>query len=148
MKHGPDLFKGRYFSTTATVMLFLLSVFFTAESSTGSQKTESVRHINSVEEFKDVIESSEDRLLVFDLYADWCMPCKILGPRLEKVAAENQQFASVYKINVDKHPGIAGMFGTRGIPFVVFVKGKTAVHAVTGVQPEEVYEDAIRKYFE
>ncbi|MFW6221743.1 MAG: thioredoxin family protein [Fibrobacterota bacterium] len=135
---------GRFVYSFATFAVLILSGLLPAESSTGHKP---VTYINSVDEFKEVIESSEDRLLVFDLYADWCMPCKILGPRLEKVAADNQKQASVYKINVDKHPGIAGMFGVRGIPYVVFVKEKTAIHAITGVQPEGVYDSAIKKYY-
>lgn len=49
-----------------------------------------IKTINSVEEFSKILESSGDRLLVFDLYADWCMPCKILSPILEKISKEKK----------------------------------------------------------
>lgn len=106
----------------------------------------SIQSIGSVEELRSVVENSGDRLLVFDLYADWCMPCKILSPRLEKIAKEHGEKATIYKINVDKNPGIAGAFGVRGIPYVVFVREKAAVHAMTGVQPPEAYIQAIDRF--
>jgi len=82
-------------------------------------------------------------LLMFDLYADWCMPCRILSPMLEEIAKENKDKVTVYKINVDKNPQIAGGLGVTGIPYVVFVKSKTGVHAITGVQTKAAYVRAI-----
>ncbi len=105
-----------------------------------------IKTINSVEEFSKILESSGDRLLVFDLYADWCMPCKILSPILEKISKEKKEQADFYKINVDKHPQLAGAFGVSGIPFVVFVKNKTGVSALTGVQSKEAYIKTIDKF--
>jgi thioredoxin len=102
--------------------------------------------ITSDEQFKAIIDTSGDRLLIFDLYADWCMPCKILSPTLEELARENSGKASFYKINVDVHTQIAGMFGVSGIPFVVFVKNKTGVHALTGVNPKGTYQRAIDQF--
>lgn len=105
-----------------------------------------VKSINSIEEFTKLIETSGDRLLVFDLYADWCMPCKILSPTLEKISDEKKDQADFYKINVDKNPQIAGAFGVSGIPFVVFVKNKTGVSALTGVQSKEAYIKTIDQF--
>jgi len=95
--------------------------------------------ITSEDQFRRIIETSGDRLLVFDLYADWCMPCRILSPILESIAAENRERVSVYKINIDKNPSIAAAFGVQGIPYVVFAKNRTAVHALMGVQPKAAY---------
>jgi thioredoxin len=106
----------------------------------------SIVTITSEEQFKKIIESSGDRLLVFDLYADWCMPCKIVAPILEKIAKANPDKASFYKVNVDDHQRIAAMFGVTGIPFVVFVKNQKGVHALTGVRPEAEYQRAVNEY--
>ncbi len=100
-------------------------------------------NIESEDHFKAVIDSSGDRLLIFDLYADWCMPCRILSPMLEEIAKEYGDKASFYKIDIDKHRGIASVFGPKGIPYVVFVKNKKGVHALMGVQPKDVYIRAI-----
>ncbi len=129
--------------TVAAAMVMISGI---GKSNAIAAKQTSIQTINSVDEFKSIIENAGDRLLVFDLYADWCMPCKVLSPQLEKVAREKSAKATIYKINVDKHPGIAGAFGVRGIPFVVFVKQQTAVHAITGVQPKEAYARAIDEF--
>lgn len=102
--------------------------------------------ITSDEQFKSIIENSADRLLIFDLYADWCMPCKMLSPTLEELAKENKTRANFYKINIDNHREIAGMFGVSGIPFVVFVKNQKGVHALTGVNPKGAYQRVIDEF--
>jgi thioredoxin len=80
---------------------------------------------------------------MFDLYADWCMPCRILSPVLEKVAADMKSSVAVYKIDIDRNPAIASLFQVSGIPFVVLMKDKKAVQSFMGVQPEAVYRRAI-----
>lgn len=105
-----------------------------------------IKTIGSEEELKTIIESSGDRLLVFDLYADWCMPCKVLSPLLEEIAKENKSRASFYKINIDNHKRIAAQFGVSGIPYVVFLKNQKTVHALTGIMPKEKYVQAINKF--
>jgi thioredoxin len=80
---------------------------------------------------------------MFDLYADWCAPCKILSPMLEEIAKENKDKVTVYKINIDKNPGIAAALNVTGIPFVILVKNKQVVNAFTGVQSKDTYVRAI-----
>ena len=83
---------------------------------------------------------------MFDLYADWCMPCRVLSPVLEKIAVEMKSSVSFYKINIDKSPDIASVFQVSGIPFVVFIKDKKVVQALLGVQPEAAYRRAIMEH--
>lgn len=106
-----------------------------------------VKTIETDEQFKQILDKSGDRLLIFDLYADWCQPCKILTPTLEELAGENKDKTDFYKINVDKHRKIASMFGVKGIPFIVFVKNGKGVHSLTGVQPKSAYQNAIDKFY-
>jgi len=127
------------FSAIAFVLLVSCS---TGAKSSGS----AVTTITSQEHLTQVLEASAERLLLFDLYADWCMPCKILSPIIEEIANENKERVSVYKINVDQHPGIAQAFGVSGIPLVVYVKNKTGVFALSGVQPREAYVRAIDRF--
>lgn len=129
----------------AAVMLMLGSCGGQKDASdTGESSV--VRKINGMDHLNKVVESAGDRLIMLDLYADWCMPCKILSPRLEQIAAENRDRVDVYKIDVDKHPGIARAFGVRGIPYVVLLKNKQVVQAFTGVQPKEAYVRAIHSH--
>lgn len=111
--------------------------------STSAAKDSPVKTIQSEEEFKKIIESSPNKLMVFDLYADWCGPCRILSPMLEEIAKENKDKADFYKIDVDRLPRLAGAFKVRGIPHVAFLKNKTIVHAFVGVQTKSAYVRAI-----
>ncbi len=137
--------------TTAVVSAFVLIAGCGKKAETGDQPgakekpQEMVKTISSTEEFEKIIQT-KDRLLVFDLYADWCMPCRILSPMLEKIAAEMSQKADFYKINVDKYPSLAQAFGVRGIPYVVFVKDQKAVNALTGVRPREDYIRVVENF--
>jgi thioredoxin len=110
------------------------------------KRTSNVKSIESAEELKKVVDTAGDKLLVFDLYADWCMPCKILSPMLEDIAFENTGKASFYKVNIDKNQEVAAAFGVTGIPFVVFVKNQKGIHAITGLQQMETYQRAIDQY--
>ena len=98
-----------------------------------------VTEIKTPEEFKTVI-AQKNRLLIFDLYADWCMPCKQLSPILEDVSNSYTDSISFYKINTDKLPAVSNAFGTKGIPYVVFFKNNAIVNALTGLYPKEAYE--------
>jgi thioredoxin len=105
-----------------------------------------VNVIHSAEEFSKVLQSSPNRLLVFDLYADWCGPCKILSPMLEEIAKENKEKADFYKINVDQLPQLAGAFKVSGIPHVSYVKDKTIVLTLVGVRSKDVYVKAVNQF--
>ncbi|MBN1309721.1 MAG: hypothetical protein JXA18_17500 [Chitinispirillaceae bacterium] len=105
-----------------------------------------VRTITSVDEMNSIITTAGERLLMFDLYADWCMPCRILSPMLEKIATEQKDKVTVYKINIDTNPEIAGALGVSGIPFVVFVKNREGVYALSGVQSKDTYIRVINRF--
>ena len=82
--------------------------------------SDEIKTISSTNELKSLLENS-DKLLIFDLYADWCLPCKILSPIFSSLAKEQKNNAEFYRINVDKSPELSHSFGVRGIPYVVFV---------------------------
>ncbi|MFH1143830.1 MAG: thioredoxin domain-containing protein [Candidatus Eisenbacteria bacterium] len=105
-----------------------------------------VQTIASAQEFEQVIASSGDRLLMFDLYADWCGPCRMLSPILEELARDHAGRVTVYKINVDQHRDLAAALQVTGIPLVVFMKDRARVAALTGLQPKEAYVRAIERF--
>ncbi len=102
--------------------------------------------ILTIGEVATAMDSARDSLVVFDLYADWCAPCRMLAPLLDKIAEEYKGRVSFYSINLDQVPEAAQKFGVGSIPFVVFVKETTMVASLTGVQPEEEYVKIIRQY--
>lgn len=105
-----------------------------------------IKAITGEEHFKTIIDSSGEQLLVIDFYADWCVPCKVLAPTILEIARENSDKASFYKLDIEKHRKIAIQYRVMGIPYIVFIKNKEVVHAVTGVSPKKIYIDAIVKF--
>ena len=84
-----------------------------------------------------VIEGSKDRPVVVDLWAEWCGPCKTLGPILEKVAGERAGAFLLAKLDVDANPMVAGAFGVQSIPTVIAFKDGEPVNGFVGAYPEE-----------
>lgn len=84
----------------------------------------------------DVIERSSAIPVLVDFWAEWCRPCKILGPILERLAAKSDGRWALAKVDTDKHQELAVEFGVRGIPNVkLFVDGKVSSE-FTGALPE------------
>jgi thioredoxin 1 len=85
------------------------------------------------------IDSAKSTLIAFDLYADWCMPCRMLSPTLDAVAKEKIGQITIYRINVDRVPEAAQFFKVNGIPHVVFMKNNATVGTLIGVHSKEEY---------
>ena len=82
----------------------------------------------------DVLKSNEP--VVVDFWAEWCGPCKMIGPSLEEIATEMQGKVKIAKVNVDENPGVAGKLGIRSIPtLMLFKDGKLAAQKV-GAAPK------------
>lgn len=93
-----------------------------------------------------LLDESAKRLVVIDFWADWCAPCKALMPVLEKLAnAYNGQFL-LAKLNADEQQGIAGQFGIRSLPTVIFMKDGQPVDAFQGVLPETQIRSMLDKH--
>jgi putative thioredoxin len=82
------------------------------------------------------IERSKTVPVVVDLWAEWCGPCKTLGPILERVVAETEGKVELVKVDVDANPQIAGAFRAQSIPAVHALSGGKVVDSFTGALPE------------
>ena len=90
---------------------------------------------------QEVLHSSEPVLV--DFYADWCGPCKMMGPVVEQLAGTYAGKAKVGKVNVDASSDIAGRYGVMSIPtFILFKDGK-AVDSLTGAVPPNALQQMI-----
>lgn len=105
-----------------------------------------IRSIDNVEQLNKVVETSNERLLILEFYADWCPPCKDLAPILEKIAKEQSATVAIYKIDIDRHRELSNSFRVTGIPHVSFVKNKENVFALTGLYPKTMYLKVIEQY--
>jgi putative thioredoxin len=86
--------------------------------------------------FNEVLQASTQVLIVVDLWATWCEPCKQLSPILEKLAAAGNGTWILAKVDVDANPRISQAFGVQSIPTVVAIAGGQPVDAFSGALPE------------
>ncbi len=85
-------------------------------------------------------------LVLVDFYADWCMPCRMLAPTLEKIASEYTGKVKVGKLNVDANFVTASEYSVSGIPTLLLFKDGAAVERLVGLQPLEVLKGVIAKH--
>lgn len=92
---------------------------------------------------KEVI--SADKLVLVDLYATWCVPCKALAPVLEELADKYADKIKVVKVNVDEEESIAVKFGIASIPTVIFFKNGQTAASLVGLRTLSEIEKMIEK---
>ena len=83
-----------------------------------------------------VMES--DKLTVIDFWAEWCGPCRAIGPVIEELATEYAGKVNIGKVNVDVNPTLSMNFGITSIPAILFVKGGQVVDKQIGAVPKSV----------
>ena len=85
--------------------------------------------------FKTAVIDS-DKLSVIDFWAEWCGPCRAIGPVIEELSKEYEGIVNVGKVNVDHNPQISTDYGITSIPAILFVKGGQVVDKLVGAQPK------------
>ena len=92
--------------------------------------------VEFTEENFESLAIKSDKLVMVDFWAEWCGPCRMIGPHVEELASEYDGKALVGKVNVDLHGGIAAQFGVRNIPTIVFLINGELVDKVVGAVPK------------
>ena len=87
-------------------------------------------------DFDDAVRSPG--LVVVDLWAEWCGPCRMVAPVLETLSREFAGQLKVVKVDVDRSPAVAARYEARSIPLMLFMRGGEVVNKVVGAQPEHV----------
>jgi thioredoxin 1 len=85
--------------------------------------------------FKDDVINSDKPVLV-DFWAEWCGPCKMIGPALEEISEELADKVVIAKINIDENPDAPGQYGVRGIPTMILFKNGEAAATKVGAAPK------------
>jgi thioredoxin 1 len=92
----------------------------------------------------DVLQASTPVLV--DFWAEWCGPCRALGPTIDALAGDYAGRVSVGKLNVDENPGITVKYMVRGIPTVMLFKGGEVVEQIVGLADKAEFKKALDKH--
>ena len=85
--------------------------------------------------FEALVKNS-DKLVLVDFWAEWCGPCRMVGPIVEELAKEYDGKAVIGKLNVDHNPNVSMEFGVRNIPTILFFKNGKVVDKQVGAVPK------------
>lgn len=80
---------------------------------------------------------------IIDFWAEWCGPCKAIGPVLDELQQEYGDKLQIYKVNTEEQQNLAGLFGIRSIPSLLFVPVGEQPQMVVGAHPKETLKKAI-----
>lgn len=95
--------------------------------------------------FDQEVLNSELPVMV-DFWAEWCGPCKVLGPIVDEIAKDYEGKLKVGKVNVDENNALSSRFGIMSIPTLKFFKGGKLVGELIGAAPKATLESEIAKY--
>lgn len=95
--------------------------------------------------FQDKVLDS-DKLTVVDFWAEWCGPCRAIGPVIEELSKEYDGKVNVGKINVDHNPEVTVQYGVTSIPAILFIKGGQVVDKLVGAQPKNNFVKKIEQH--
>ncbi|XP_068593152.1 thioredoxin, mitochondrial [Cebidichthys violaceus] len=101
-------------------------------------------NVQDHEDFTDRVINSELPVLV-DFHAQWCGPCKILGPRLEKAIAKQKGRVAMAKVDIDDHTDLAIEYGVSAVPTVIAIRGGDVVDHFVGIKDDDELDSFVGK---
>jgi len=106
--------------------------------------SEQVKHVTDSSFDQDVLQSNKPVLV--DFWAEWCAPCRMIGPIIDQVASEFASSATVVKLNVDDNTGSAQRYGIKGIPTLILFNEGKEVERIVGATSKDSITRIIEKY--
>ncbi|CAK9302149.1 unnamed protein product [Gordionus sp. m RMFG-2023] len=96
-------------------------------------------HINTTEQFDEILESNRDKLIIVDFYATWCGPCRVVGPQFEDMASKMNNIVCL-KVDVDQHEELVERYDISAMPTFIYIKNKEKVDVISGANFEKIQE--------
>ncbi|NLA15337.1 MAG: thioredoxin [Bacteroidales bacterium] len=143
--------------TITTFLLMLPALFLSAgcNETTGKTKEnkiivmeltkeEFIKRVYDYEKNPSEWKYAGDKPSIVDFHATWCAPCKMLAPTLEEVAKEFNDQIYVYKVDVDKEPELAAIFGVRSVPTLIWIPMEGNPSVSQGALPKNQLESLVK----
>ena len=99
--------------------------------------------LNLTDQNFDTEVAAARELFIVDLWAEWCVPCKVLIPMLDEIEAGSSGRIRVGKVNIDDYPGIAQKYEVKGIPTLLVFKSGELKEKITGAMPKKILEQKL-----
>lgn len=103
--------------------------------------SELIEHLTA----QNFAHKTKSGVVLVDFWADWCMPCKMMAPILNDVAAATEDKAAVYKLNVDEQRQVAAKYGIRNIPTMILFRDGKEVERIIGVKQKDYIISSIER---
>lgn len=104
-----------------------------------------MKHINNQEEFYALITDNSNKLIIIDVYADWCGPCKAFAPTFDEFSKIYEEKAVFVKCDIDKNNYLGRQYGIQSIPTFLFFKNAIRVNEYVGKPSRQKFEELIKK---